>query len=36
SGRTTLMGEGLLDQPELLTPHIVGRQVAIVSNTTVA
>ena len=30
------IGEGLLDRPELLTPHIVGRQVAIVSNTTVA
>lgn len=30
------IGEGLLDQPELLAPHIVGRQVAIVSNTTVA
>jgi 3-dehydroquinate synthase len=30
------IGAGLLDQPELLTPHIVGRQVAIVSNTTVA
>ena len=30
------IGEGLLDQPGLLTPHIVGRQVAIVSNTTVA
>ncbi|MEG5265487.1 3-dehydroquinate synthase [Pseudomonas sp. JDS28PS106] len=30
------IGEGLLDQPELLTPHIGGRQVAIVSNTTVA
>lgn len=30
------IGEGLLDQPELLTPHIVGRQVAIVTNTTVA
>ncbi|GFM92243.1 3-dehydroquinate synthase [Pseudomonas cichorii] len=30
------IGEGLLDKPELLIPHIVGRQVAIVSNTTVA
>ncbi|WNW13007.1 3-dehydroquinate synthase [Pseudomonas sp. DTU_2021_1001937_2_SI_NGA_ILE_001] len=30
------IGEGLLDRPELLTPHIVGRQVAIVTNTTVA
>ena len=30
------IGEGLLDQPELLAPHIVGRQVAIVSNETVA
>lgn len=30
------IGEGLLDQPELLAPHIVGKQVAIVSNETVA
>ena len=30
------IGEGLLDQPELLAPHIAGRQVAIVSNETVA
>lgn len=30
------IGEGLLDQPEWLTPHIAGRQVAIVSNETVA
>lgn len=30
------IGEGLLDRLELLAPHIVGRQVAIVSNTTVA
>jgi 3-dehydroquinate synthase len=30
------IGEGLLDRPELLAPHIAGRQVAIVSNTTVA
>lgn len=30
------IGEGLLDQPELLAPHIAGRQVAIVTNTTVA
>jgi 3-dehydroquinate synthase len=30
------IGEGLLDQPELLAPHMAGRQVAIVSNETVA
>ena len=30
------IGEGLLDQPGLLAPHIAGRQVAIVSNETVA
>ncbi len=30
------IGEGLLDQLELLAPHIAGRQVAIVSNETVA
>ncbi|QCI15043.1 3-dehydroquinate synthase [Pseudomonas putida] len=30
------IGEGLLDQSELLAPHIAGRQVAIVSNETVA
>lgn len=30
------IGEGLLDRLELLAPHIVGRQVAIVSNATVA
>ena len=30
------IGEGLLGQPELLAPHIAGRQVAIVSNETVA
>lgn len=30
------IGEGLLDQAELLAPHIRGRQVAIVSNETVA
>nr|WP_314477163.1 3-dehydroquinate synthase [uncultured Pseudomonas sp.] len=30
------IGEGLLDQPEWLAPHIAGRQVAIVSNETVA
>ena len=30
------IGEGLLDQPELLASHIAGRQVAIVSNETVA
>ncbi|PWB31123.1 3-dehydroquinate synthase [Pseudomonas sp. SDI] len=30
------IGEGLLDKPELLAPHIAGRQVAIVSNETVA
>lgn len=30
------IGEGLLDQPELLAPHIASRQVAIVSNETVA
>lgn len=30
------IGEGLLDQPELLVPHIAGRQVAIISNETVA
>ncbi|HEN8713312.1 TPA: 3-dehydroquinate synthase [Pseudomonas putida] len=30
------IGEGLLDQPELLAPHIAGRQIAIVSNETVA
>jgi len=30
------IGGGLLDQPELLAPHIAGRSVAIVSNATVA
>ena len=30
------IGEGLLDQPELLAPHIAGRQVAIVTNETVS
>ena len=30
------IGQGLLQQPELLTRHISGRQVMIVSNTTVA
>lgn len=30
------IGEGLLDRPELFAPHIVGRQVAIVTNATVA
>lgn len=30
------IGEGLLDRPELLAPHIHGRQVAIISNETVA
>ena len=30
------IGQGLLDQAELLTPHIAGRQVMVVSNTTVA
>ena len=30
------IGEGLLDQPQLLAPHIAGRQVAIVTNSTVA
>jgi 3-dehydroquinate synthase len=30
------IGEGLLDQPELLAPYIAGRSVAIVSNATVA
>lgn len=30
------IGEGLLEQPELLAPHIAGRQVAIVTNETVA
>ena len=30
------IGEGLLDQPQLLAPHIAGRQVAIVTNETVA
>ena len=30
------IGEGLLDQPELLAPHIAGRQVAIITNETVA
>jgi 3-dehydroquinate synthase len=30
------IGQGLLEQPELLTRHISGRQVMIVSNTTVA
>ncbi|UTL81581.1 3-dehydroquinate synthase [Pseudomonas putida] len=30
------IGEGLLDQPELLAPHIAGRQIAVVSNETVA
>lgn len=30
------IGSGLLDQPQLLTPHIPGRQVLVVSNKTVA
>ena len=30
------IGEGLLDRLDLLAPHIAGRQVAIVSNATVA
>jgi 3-dehydroquinate synthase len=30
------IGDNLLSQAELLTPHIKGRQVMIVSNTTVA
>jgi 3-dehydroquinate synthase len=30
------IGEGLLEQPALLAPHIAGRQVAIISNETVA
>ncbi|QAX81551.1 3-dehydroquinate synthase [Candidatus Pseudomonas adelgestsugas] len=30
------IGEGLLDLPELFAPHIIGRQVAIVSNKIVA
>jgi 3-dehydroquinate synthase len=30
------IGPGLLDQPDLLRPHIPGRQVLVVSNTTVA
>ena len=30
------IGEGLLERPEALTPYIAGRQVAIVSNATVA
>ena len=30
------IGSGLLDQPQLLTPHIPGRQVLVVSNETVA
>ena len=30
------IGEGLLDKPQLLAPHIAGRQVAIVTNETVA
>ncbi len=30
------IGSGLLDQPQLLTPHIPGRQVMVVSNETVA
>jgi 3-dehydroquinate synthase len=30
------IGPGLLDRPELLRPHIPGRQVLVVSNTTVA
>ncbi|HHH47780.1 MAG TPA: 3-dehydroquinate synthase, partial [Gammaproteobacteria bacterium] len=30
------IGAGLLDRPELLTPHIPGRQVLVVSNETVA
>ncbi|WP_281646094.1 3-dehydroquinate synthase [Parendozoicomonas sp. Alg238-R29] len=30
------IGSGLLDRPELIIPHIRGKQVAIVSNTTVA
>ena len=30
------IGEGLLDQPQLLAPHIAGRQVAVISNVTVA
>ena len=30
------IGSGLLDQPQLLTPHIPGRQILVVSNETVA
>lgn len=30
------IGPGLLDRPELLQPHIPGRQVLVISNTTVA
>jgi 3-dehydroquinate synthase len=30
------IGPGLLGQPELLRPHITGRQALVVSNTTVA
>ncbi|WP_342243667.1 3-dehydroquinate synthase [Pseudomonas sp. OTU5201] len=30
------IGSGLLSQPELFTPHIAGRQVAVVTNETVA
>ena len=30
------IGEGLLGQPQLLAPHIAGRQVAVISNVTVA
>lgn len=30
------VGEGLIDQPELYTPHFAGRQVMIVTNDTVA
>jgi 3-dehydroquinate synthase len=30
------IGHGLLAQPELLTPHIAGREVLVVTNTTVA
>ena len=30
------IGQGLLDKPELLTQHVQGRQVMVVSNDTIA
>ena len=30
------IGQGLLQQPELVTPHIRGKSAVVVSNTTVA